>query len=448
MPEALERRFHVVSVVTAFLVIDVGIAAFVLRASNALQLPIADLPYGDLQPFAEKTRFGVAFLVMTVGFGIVAALLLVAWVLDRLELRWPALVLSLALVSGLSLSGHQATEPNANWISEVADFLHLVAASVWVGGLAALAFLVWPVAPSLRRTAFLGFARLAVVLVAVMVLAGAYLALVRLAGGERSVGDAVRPLPAPQGRDRRASRSPGARCHHFVVRPRLEAGEEPDVHPSLVGEATVALRRPPHGGDPDERARLRRSTPARRPVARVGPVERRVVSHGHDHGRVGEPPRAGDRARRSPPPTPSSRWWAVSPPAASRSWRTRCTCSPTTSRSPSRSSPCGSRASRRRRSGRTATSARRCSRRSRTACCSSRSRSGSSYEASMRLRDPRRSCSAAGCSRSPSSGIVVNVAAGRRPLSRAAAQPQCRGRVPARLCGPPRLDRASRSLRS
>ena len=91
-----------------------------------------------------------------------------------------ALVLSLALVSGLSLSGHQATEPNATWSAQSADWLHLVAASIWVGGLAALAFLVWPLAPSLRRAAFLGFARLAVVLVGAMVLAGAYLALVRL----------------------------------------------------------------------------------------------------------------------------------------------------------------------------------------------------------------------------------------------------------------------------
>ena len=41
---AARARLHVVSVVAAFLVIDVGIAGFVLRASNALQLPIADLP--------------------------------------------------------------------------------------------------------------------------------------------------------------------------------------------------------------------------------------------------------------------------------------------------------------------------------------------------------------------------------------------------------------------
>ena len=29
--------------------------------------------------------------------------------------------------------------------------------------------------------------------------------------------------------------------HHFFVRPRLEAGDEPDVGPSLMGEAVVAF---------------------------------------------------------------------------------------------------------------------------------------------------------------------------------------------------------------
>ena len=240
VPGQLEHRFHLVSVIAAFLVIDVGIAAFVLRASNALQLPFVDLPYGDLQPFAEKTRFGIAFLVMTIGFGIVAALLLVGWVFDRLELRIPALLLSVALLSGLSLSGHQGTEPNSSWISELADWLHLVAASVWVGGVASLAFLVWPLAPSLRRTAFVGFARIAVVLVAVMVLAGGYLALVRLPElsdlWETLYGQLLLMKVAVVG----IALVWGA-VHHFVVRPRLEAGEDPDVHPSLVGEAIVAF---------------------------------------------------------------------------------------------------------------------------------------------------------------------------------------------------------------
>ena len=240
VPAALEQRFHLVGVIAAFLVIDAGIAAFILRASNALQLPVAELLYGDLQPFAEKTRFGVAFLVMTVGFGAVGTLLLAAWVFDRLELRLPALSLSVALASGISLSGHQATEPNSSLLSQLADWLHLVAASVWVGGLVALAFCVWPAAPLLRRTAFLGFARLAVLLVGVLVLAGGYLAIVRLPQlsdlWETEYG---RFLLLKLGV---VSVALGwGAVHHFFVRPRLESGAEPAIRPSLVGEVAVAF---------------------------------------------------------------------------------------------------------------------------------------------------------------------------------------------------------------
>ena len=240
VPAHLERRFHLVTSVAAFAVINAGVAAFVVRASNALQLPFADLLYGDLQPFAEKTRFGVAFLVMTVGFGAVAALLMIAWVFDLTAPRWWALGLSLLFASGLSLSGHQATEPNATWASELADWLHLVAASVWVGGLLTLAFVVWPSAPALRRRAFLGFSRLAIGLVAALVLAGAYLALVRLPAlsdlWETSYGQvlllklAIVSLALAWGG-----------FHHLIVRPRLEAGVESRVRQSLVGETAVAM---------------------------------------------------------------------------------------------------------------------------------------------------------------------------------------------------------------
>jgi copper transport protein len=240
LPGPLERRFHLITTIAAFAVINVGIAAFVLRAANALQLPLADLVYGDLQPFAEQTRFGVAFLVMTLGFGVVATLLLFAWVSDLTAPRWAAFALAVLLASGISLAGHQATEPNANWASGLADWLHLVSASVWVGGLVAIAFLVWPAAPSLRRRAFLGFSRLAVGLVAVMVLAGAYLALVRLGRiadlWETAYGQVLLAKLAI------VSLALGwGGFHHLVVRPRLEAGEQPRARPSLIGETAVAL---------------------------------------------------------------------------------------------------------------------------------------------------------------------------------------------------------------
>ena len=240
VPETLEQRFDLIPTAAALAVINVGIVAFVLRASNALQLPLPDLLYGDLQPFAEKTRFGIAFLALTLGFGVVATLLLFAWVADLRVLRVPALVLSVLLASGISLSGHQATLPNSSKASELADWLHLVSAAIWVGGLAALAFIVWPSAPALRARAFLGFARLAVVLVGVMVLAGAYLAFVRLpAVSDLWESDYGRLLLVKLAIVALAL-SWGA-LHHFVISPRLEAGEQPRVRPSLVGETFVAL---------------------------------------------------------------------------------------------------------------------------------------------------------------------------------------------------------------
>jgi copper transport protein len=234
--------FSAATVLGAFLVIDVGILAFVLRAENALRLSIVDLLYGDLTPFAEETRFGIAFLVMMVGFGAVAALAILAWSLDRPALLWPALVLTLLFASGFSLSGHQATEPNSSWATQIADWVHLVAASTWAGGVLALAALVWPFAPALRRQAFLGFSRIAVVLVGVLVLAGTYLSVVRLPevsdlwttsyGHVLLVKLAIVSVALAWGG-----------FHHTFVRPRLQRGEAVGrgVGRSLIGESMVAM---------------------------------------------------------------------------------------------------------------------------------------------------------------------------------------------------------------
>ena len=69
--------------------------------------------------------------------------------------RWPAFLLGLVLAWGYPLSGHQGTEPNSTRLTEVADWVHLVTAMLWVGGVLTLAVVVWPLAPDLRRAAFL-----------------------------------------------------------------------------------------------------------------------------------------------------------------------------------------------------------------------------------------------------------------------------------------------------
>jgi copper transport protein len=180
LPPAAERRFYAIVGIGVVATLEVGIVAFVLRAEDALQLPFVRLLYGDLSSIANGTRFGDAFIAMTLGYALVAAFVFLAWLTDRRFLLWPALLLGIGLASGLSLSGHSAVDPGSSWRSELADWAHLSAAALWIGGLVQLAFVVLPKAPALRRTALLRFSRLAGALIAIVLAAGVYLSIVRL----------------------------------------------------------------------------------------------------------------------------------------------------------------------------------------------------------------------------------------------------------------------------
>jgi copper transport protein len=180
LPRRAERRFYVLTGLGAVATLEVGIVAFLLRAEDALQLPLGKLLYGDLSPIAGGTRFGTAFIAMTLGFALVTALLFLAWLTDRRALLWPAFLLGLGFASGLSLSGHSAADAGSSPLSELADWVHLGAASLWVGGLVQLVLCIWPAAPELRRSSFLRFSRLATVLIALVLTAGVYLSVLRL----------------------------------------------------------------------------------------------------------------------------------------------------------------------------------------------------------------------------------------------------------------------------
>jgi copper transport protein len=238
---AAQRRFYHLLGVGVVGALEVGILAFLLRAEDALQLPFVDFLYGDLSPLA-KTRFGMAFVAMTLGYALVAALVFLAWLTEREKLLWPAFLLSLGFASGLSLSGHSAADAGSSSLSELADWLHLAAASLWVGGLVQLAFVVWPLEPELRRPAFLRFSKLATLLIVVLLAAGTYLSILRLPhladlwseryGQVLLVKLALVSLALLWGA-----------AHHFLVRPRLERGAPlfAGLPRSLAGESAVGM---------------------------------------------------------------------------------------------------------------------------------------------------------------------------------------------------------------
>ncbi len=241
VPKAFERVFYGLVLGGVVAAIQIGILAFLVRAEDALQLPFGRFLYGDLSPFAGGTRFGTAFVVMTLGFALVTALVYLAWLTDRPRpFLWPALALSVGLAAGLSLSGHSAVDPPASKWSELADWVHLSAASLWAGGIVMLlvAFLT---APALRREAFVRFARPAPLVIALLLAAGIYLSVLRLPslddlwttgyGHVLIVKLSLVALALAWGG-----------VHHFVVGPRLaRPGVAARVRGSLAGEMTVGL---------------------------------------------------------------------------------------------------------------------------------------------------------------------------------------------------------------
>jgi copper transport protein len=236
-PEA-ERRFYRVTGIGVVAALQVGTLAFLLRAEDALQLPFTAFLYGDLSPFANATRFGQAFVAMELGFAVVAAFLFLAWLTGRRPLLWAAFLLALGLGSGLSLSSHQSDD--RGWLPSFADWVHLSAATLWIGGLLSLGLVVWN-DRALRRTAFWRFSEIAGPLVALVVAAGVYMTFERFPalGDLWSVGYG-RVLLVKLGLVALAL-SWGA-FHHLVVRPRIDRpAVARNLPKSLAGEATVAV---------------------------------------------------------------------------------------------------------------------------------------------------------------------------------------------------------------
>ena len=86
VPPALEKRVLLLAGLGTAAFLELGILAFCLRCEDVLQLPFGKFLYGDLSPISGGTRFGTAFIAMTLGFALVAAFVYLSWLLDRVDL--------------------------------------------------------------------------------------------------------------------------------------------------------------------------------------------------------------------------------------------------------------------------------------------------------------------------------------------------------------------------
>jgi copper transport protein len=165
-------------VIAAALVVGLlgAVASLGLQGLDALDLPLGGITSSAPWKAAAATSLGPALLLAV-------AAMIAAMVAQQSASAGLARVLSALALAGVGLSlaatGHAATAP-PQWLARPTLFLHGVGVAFWVGALAPL--LAMAARPAGGLLAILnGFSKLAVPVVAVLVLTGLVLAVVQLA---------------------------------------------------------------------------------------------------------------------------------------------------------------------------------------------------------------------------------------------------------------------------
>jgi copper transport protein len=145
--------------------VPVAVLGLVYQGATAGGFSLADAAHPDVVRTVADTRFGVVWLLQAALGVVLAALVL---------LRRPpeAVVVGVVLAAATTAASHAST---AGPVAFVADAVHVIAASAWVGGLAIVAYAVatargrrWELAADVVPR----FSRVALVAVAVLVVAG------------------------------------------------------------------------------------------------------------------------------------------------------------------------------------------------------------------------------------------------------------------------------------
>ena len=143
----------------SFLVLlaSVGAAVFLLLQGSLFQLLLQADRFGGLalaDDLLVDTRFGRFLLLRQVLLGVIVIGLIGAWLLRGRRLEMPLLAFLLLTTGGLlttfSLVSHAAIPRDGVFWSTLSDYLHLAAASIWIGGLAHISLLMPPLLKQLR----------------------------------------------------------------------------------------------------------------------------------------------------------------------------------------------------------------------------------------------------------------------------------------------------------
>lgn len=177
-----------VGIAGAGLALHAGLFAFLIGAYPIVGGGLLNVVNTQIIPIRVGTHLGQAWTLMTFAWLGVLALLVGAWVAPRKRelLLASAGIASLAIAFGISWASHPASRGT---LALIADYMHLLAGALWVGGVVALAILAGVVRPLSRsarevliRACLLRFSSLAVPSVLVLALAGGYMAARELPG--------------------------------------------------------------------------------------------------------------------------------------------------------------------------------------------------------------------------------------------------------------------------
>jgi copper transport protein len=194
----MRERFVGLTRLSLILIIVAAILSLILQTSALLDKSFAEaIAPSNLYRVLTQTGFGAPWALQ-----IAAALAIAATVFfsgrrkaDSLEsdgaraLRWMSLIFAGFMLGSLSLTGHARAAQSEYKLAVVSDWLHLIAAGIWVGGIFQLVLtLPKGLAPldELKRLAVLSrviprFSSLAIVATALLALTGVYNSWIHLA---------------------------------------------------------------------------------------------------------------------------------------------------------------------------------------------------------------------------------------------------------------------------